>query len=260
MRPIEIREASDMLWQHWMKKRRLDELPLAMRPQTRSEGYAIQAQLETKGRVVGWKIAATSEAGQAHINVDGPLAGRILYERLVPPGGRIAFNRNHMRKAELEFAFRIGTTLEPQEEEYTVEEVLEAVDTLHLAIEVPDSRYDDFEGVGAPQLIADNACADWFVIGDPVSADWRGIDLASHVVTGFINDGDPQPGIGSNVLGDPRMALAWLVNELSGLGVVLHAGQVVSTGTCVPPMSVSGGDRIRGDFGELGTISATLEE
>ena len=34
---------------------------------------------------------------------------------------------------------------------------LAAVATLHPAIEVPDSRYDDFTRVGAPQLIADNA-------------------------------------------------------------------------------------------------------
>ena len=30
------------------------------------------------GNLFGWKIAATSEAGQKHINVDGPMAGRIL--------------------------------------------------------------------------------------------------------------------------------------------------------------------------------------
>ena len=40
-----------------------------------------------------------------------------------------------------------------------MDEVLAAVATLHPAIEVPDSRFDDFTIVGAPQLIADNACA-----------------------------------------------------------------------------------------------------
>src|SRR5437867_3513541 len=34
-------------------------------------------------------------------------------------------------------------------------------------------------------------------------------------------------GIGANVLGDPRVALTWLVNELSQLGLTLRAGQVV---------------------------------
>ena len=44
----------------------------------RLEGYAIQAMLANlSGQGIdGWKIAATSRAGQAHIAVDGPLALR----------------------------------------------------------------------------------------------------------------------------------------------------------------------------------------
>ena len=55
--------------------------------------------------------------------------------------------------------------LPPRAAPYTIEEVLAAVETLHPAIEVPDSRYEDFAKVGAAQLIADNACAHYFVLG-----------------------------------------------------------------------------------------------
>ena len=44
-----------------------------------------------------------------------------------------------------------------------------AVAALHLGIEIPNSRYLDFTAVGAPQLIADNACADQFVLGPEVT-------------------------------------------------------------------------------------------
>ena len=56
----------------------------------------------------GWKIAATSEHGQKHINVDRPLAGRILAERVTSYGDAVHLGANRMRVAELEFAFRIG--------------------------------------------------------------------------------------------------------------------------------------------------------
>jgi len=61
----------------------LSALPDRLRPATREEGYAVQALLErhTDGPLFGWKIAATSEAGQKHINVAGPLAGRIMSDR-----------------------------------------------------------------------------------------------------------------------------------------------------------------------------------
>ena len=55
---------------------------------------------------------------------------------------------------EAEFAFVMGRTLAPRATAYSVAEVLDAVATLHPAIEVPDSRYDDFVKVGGPQLIA----------------------------------------------------------------------------------------------------------
>lgn len=251
--------ASDLLYGHWMGGTRLDALPAGLRPQSRAEGYAVQALLEERSAapLFGWKIAATSAAGQAHINVDGPLAGRILQERLIAAGGCCPFGNNHMKVAELEFAFRFGRTLAPGPVR-EVAEVLDAVASLHLAIEIPDSRYEVFERAGAPQLIADNACANYFVVGPAVAADWRGLDLAAHRVTGFVGDGPAQPGIGSNVLGDPRLAVTWLANELSQLGIALAAGQTVSTGTCVVPMAIAPGDEVRGDFGVLGTISVRM--
>ena len=40
--------AADLLWDHWQHGERLPELPEALRPATREEGYAIQALLETR--------------------------------------------------------------------------------------------------------------------------------------------------------------------------------------------------------------------
>jgi len=255
-----LKTASAILWDHWMAGERMDALPEAVRPASRTEGYAIQALLEERSAepIFGWKLAATSPAGQEHIGVDGPLAGRILAERLVVPGGICPFHNNLMQVAELEFAFRMGRTLPPRSAAYSVEDVLDAVGSLHLAVEVPDSRYHVFERAGAPQLIADNACANYFAVGPATEVDWRGIDLARHEVIGFIDDGPPQCGIGSNVLGDPRVALQWLANELSQLGIPLEAGQTVSTGTCVVPMAIAPGSRVRGNFGPLGMIALNI--
>ena len=56
----------------------------------------------------------------------------------------------------------------------------DAVDTLHPAIELPDSRFADFVKAGEAQLIADNACAHLFVLGAPTTADWRAVDLVEQ--------------------------------------------------------------------------------
>lgn len=253
-----IRQASDVLWNAWQTGGRLrNGLPDALRPATRRDGYAIQALLEARSAspVFGWKIAATSTAGQAHIGVDGPLAGRLLAERAHSDGATLSLANNLMRVAECEFAFRMGRRLMPRVAAYTREEVLEAVASLHPAIEVPDSRFDGFERVGVAQLLADNACASEFLLGAPTLAAWRGMDLVNYPVEARVNGGPPHLGKGANVLGDPAVALVWLVNELSSLGIPLESGQVVTTGTCLIPIPVAPGDEVRADFGALGHMS-----
>jgi 2-keto-4-pentenoate hydratase len=263
----EQQAASDLLWDHWRQGGRIAALPEGIRPRTRAEGYAIQSRLERRSAspIVGWKIAATSKAGQSHINVDGPLAGRLLDEHVFGSGSRLRFGNNHMRVAEAEFAFRMAIDVPPRAAPYSVDEVLASVAALYPAIEIPDSRYDDFTIVGGPQLIADNACAHDFVLGAAAPDAWRSIDLAAHKVTASVMSGAGSPpslertGIGANVLGDPRVALAWLVNELSQLGITLHAGQVVTTGTCLVPLPIAPGDRVTCDFGLLGTVQVSFD-
>ena len=260
MNDSSIQAASNLLHENWAQGTVIPALPVDISPSTREEGYAIQARLEETSRspIYGWKIAATSTAGQIHIGVDGPMAGRILAERVVPNGGVIPAGSNHMAVAEIEFAFRMGHDLAPRPETFSVEEVLAAVDTLHVAIEIPDSRYEDFAHVGAPQLIADNACAHYFVAAEATSADWRSIDLARFPVIGRVDGRLEQEGSGANVLGDPRIALTWLANELSSLGITLQEGQTVTTGTCIPPLAILPGDVVTADFGSLGTATVRI--
>jgi 2-keto-4-pentenoate hydratase len=252
--------ACDLLYRHWCEGTQLDALPTPLRPATRADGYGIQACIETHttAPLAGWKIAATSIAGQKHIGVDGPMAGRLLAERAIANGGNCALGGNLMRVAELEFAFRMGRDLPPRATPYSQAEVLDTVEALLPAIEIPDSRFTHFETAGAPQLIADNACAHRFLFGDDVTMDWRGLDLAAHVVKAYRDGAHVEDGVGANVLGDPRIALAWLANELSAHGMTLKAGQTIITGTCVKPMAIAPGMRIDGDFGLLGQVSIAI--
>lgn len=257
--------AAELIWRHWQAGGVMDALPAGLAPETRTEGYAIQACLERfsgKPRA-GWKIAGTNVAGQRHIGVDAPLAGRLLAERLHGEGAALSLEGNRMRVAEPEFAFRFGRELPPRGAPYTVAEVMAAVADLHLAIELPDSRFADFARAGGPALIADNACARDLVVGPPVAAPWAGTDLAAHPVRALVVHAEPgrryaREGSGANVLGDPRIALAWLVNEVSSLGITIAPGELVTTGVCTIPLEIRPGDRVEADFGALGSISVEL--
>jgi 2-keto-4-pentenoate hydratase len=260
LRSNRTRSAAHFLLHHVQTQTLCGALPAECRPKTRSQGYAIQALWEKQSArpLYGWKIAATSIAGQKHIGVNGPLAGRYIAERVVPTGKTVAFGNNHMRVAEVEFAFKLGEDLKPRTTRYSEEEVFAAIASLHPAIELPDSRYNHFEQIGAAQLIADNACAHWLVIGPATPDIWRSLDLVAFKPTGRVSANPPVIGLGSNVFGSPRVAMTWLINELSSLGITAKQGQVVTTGTCLVPMPIQAGDEVIGDFGELGQVSVTL--
>ncbi len=262
MDQAQIHEAAQYLWNAWQAGRKIEKVPDACRPRTIEDGYAVQARLAAcSGQAIsGWKIAATSQAGQAHIGVDGPLAGRLLAGKISRSPATLPLGANGMRVVELEFAFRLARDLPPRAHAYSMDEVMASVASLHPAIEVPDSRFLDFSTAGPAQLIADSACADLFVWGSPAASDWRTLDLATHPVSLSLNGVRADEGSGANVLGDPRIALTWLANELTVRADGLKAGQIVTTGTCIQPTGIAPGVRVLGDFGPLGSVEATFAD
>jgi len=255
-----IEKAADILWQARLSGRRLETLPADCRPGSLAEGYAIQdaMALSSGQAVVGWKIAATSEAGQRHIGVSEPLAGRLFGDFLLSDGARRPAGPMHMRVVEAEFAFRFGHDLPARAEAYGMAEVMAAAADLHLAIELPDARFDRFAEIGAPSIAADDAFAAWFILG-PQVAGWRSLDLPAQPVRAIRNGKPAGEGSGANALGDPQAALTWLVNERAKRGRGVKAGEVVITGTCVKPVEIEPGDRVTVEFPGLGEVKVAFD-
>ena len=262
MTPEQIEQSAAAIWKARTNAVPIVALPGGAMPQNRAEGYAVQQALARLSgqQAYGWKIAATSSAGQKHIGVDGPLAGRLFMNRVLPMSLPISLTGNGMKVGEAEFAFRMAADLAPRGKPYHVDEVLANVGALYPAIELPDSRFLNFAKMGGPSLIADNACAHEFVLGDEVKSDWRSLDLSQHRLSVRCDDKANCEGIGANVLGDPRIALTWIANELNTYGLMLRAGETITTGTCVVPFALEAGKNYTADFGVLGVVSVSFKE
>jgi 2-keto-4-pentenoate hydratase len=99
MTPEARQQAAQHFWQHLDSGQRIVELPDAQRPKTEAEGHAIQVAFaeHSSQPIAGWKIAATSKAGQQHLAIDGPLAGRVLMEQRSP----LSLGKTCLRKSSL---------------------------------------------------------------------------------------------------------------------------------------------------------------
>lgn len=251
---------AQIIHQCWQQGSVIDNLPPECRPADVTAGYLAQAALADLQAepVVGWKIAATAEAGRQHINVDQPLAGRLFASKVSADGATVALQANRMGVAEAEFVLMLGRDLPARSTPYTDTEVAEAIAAVHPGLELPDSRFADFTQAGTAALLADNACAGLFVLGPAADGAFDPAQLSTQATTLWVNDQAVSHGVGSDALGGPLQALTWLANTLSANGVSLQQGQFVTTGVTGQPSAVRAGDDVRVDLGRFGSVRARL--
>src|SRR6202008_2229091 len=110
----------------------------------------------------------------------------------------------------------------------SLDDALAAVDVAMPALEVIDSRYNNFK-FDLPSVVADNASSARYVVGESVQT-IDGLDLAALRVVLERNDEVVASGTGAAVLGHPALSLAMLANLLAERGEQIPAGMFVMTG------------------------------
>ena len=256
MTPQTIDEAARALFAARANRVRIRNVPDDCQASSIDDAYQIQDRLiDLIGQqVYGWKIGATSQKARDFVGIkDASLRARLLADNCFEHPADLRDHFFFMRAVECEFAFTLGVDLPAGEAPYDQETVVASVDSMHPAIEISDSRYLDWTSVGGPALVADNCNDGAFVRGAKVEQ-WRNTDLNSHAVTLFVNDEHVASGSGGEVITGPLGVLVWLANELAVRGMGLHAGQVVTTGSCTGVVVAQPGDRIRADFGKFGKV------
>ena len=206
----------------------------------------------------GWKVGATSAEPQKLLGTNEPATAPMFQPFCFESPATVSVFPGHEASIEGEFAFRFSRALPPRPSGYSLDEVLDAVETLMPAIEVVGCRFDGgFDGLGAIRLVADMTAHTAFVSGRG-TAEWRELDLPSHAVRLFKNDKQVAEGCGASVLDGPLSVLEWTANHLSRLGQSIKAGEVVTTGTCTGITPVRPGDRAMADFGHLGRVELQI--
>ncbi len=139
--------------------------------------------------VLGWKIAAMKEEMQQALRTDSPIYGRVYFVAETP------HTVSHATLAspipEVEYQAKLGRDLPPRARPYTVEEVTDAVASLHPGLELAECRFiHDASFPPLPAILADGAGSGTIVYG-PAIDDWRNGNIAGQEVT-LSSDGRPR--------------------------------------------------------------------
>ncbi|WP_097459464.1 2-oxo-3-hexenedioate decarboxylase [Mangrovitalea sediminis] len=213
---------------------------------------AIRARKEARGtRIVGMKMGLTSRAKMQQMGVDTPVYGFLAdyFER--PDSGEIKVSELIHPKVEAEIAFVTKKALRGPG--CHVGAVLAATDFVIPAVEIIDSRYENFR-FDLVSVVADNASSSRFVtgttMGDPAQLDLRNMGMVLEK-----NGQIMELGAGAAVLGHPATSIAMLANMLAERGQEIPAGSLILSGAVTAAIPVEAGDSIVMRAQGLGSVS-----
>jgi 2-keto-4-pentenoate hydratase/quercetin dioxygenase-like cupin family protein len=218
-------------------------IPLGMRDQL--------ARRDERDRQIGWKVGFGAPAAMEMLKIDRPLVGYLMESGLVEDGAEVP----------------VGSWTKP---------MLEAEIAVHLARDVPGDASLEEVRAAIGGLSAAIELADLDPPPEDVQAILAGNIFHRHVVLGPVDrDRSTGEGIGARVLidgeevgatDDPAALTGELVEvvrltaeTLADSGERLRAGEVVITGSVLPPQPVAPGQRVEVELGPLGALSVTVK-
>lgn len=206
---------------------------------------------ENNTKTVGIKLGLTSEAKQKMMGVNEAIYGYLHADMLAYEWEPIRCSELIHPKAEPEIAFFIGEDV--QRENVTEEDILRATSYVAPAMEIIDSRYQNFQ-FELVDVIADNCSSARFVIGSKLVLP-ESIDLGNIGMVMTKNGNVEQTGTSAAVLGHPLKAMVWAAKSLSKRGRGFKKGDVVLSGAMSEAIPIERGDTVVADFDILGSVS-----
>ena len=224
------------------------------------DAYAIQSKLkervESRGQDCSlfFKAGLTSHAKMEQMGVKEPVFGFLQPDGRVENGGSVAADKFIHPRVEAEIAIRLKSPLKGPD--CSIEDVLAATGEVLVALEIIDSRFENFN-FDLKSVIADNTSAAGWVIGEAVPY-IAGLDLVDCMIELSRNGELAETATGAAVLGHPAQSVAMLASLLSRRGEYLPEGALILTGGASAAIAVSAGDQIDLTIQGLGALSVTF--
>ncbi len=234
-------------------------LDAQLMPPSKDIAYQVAQMVEDElgWDVVGWKIAAIKKEMQKALRTDTPIYGRVFAPMVKTSPQRVIHADLCSPIPEVEYQARLGIDLTPRDAPFSLEEVTDAVESLHPGIELAECRFThDKNFPPLTAILADGAGAGAIVHG-PAIENWREMDIANQKVDLYCNGELRAHGTAAEALDHPIVPLTWLANELSRNNIGMKAGQMISTGTLTGMLRPKPGETYVADFGPFGKVSAT---
>ncbi len=186
--------------------------------------------------ICGYKIGLTALKLQEMMKIEEPTEGEVLSTRVHNSPFTIKLADYGRLGIESEICVVLGEDLRA---ECSRSDVAASLSAIHAAYELIDDRAADYGVMNAISLIADNSWNEAVVLGEPGGA---ALDLSARKGTLTCNGTQIGEGSTRNAIGHTLDMVVWLAGHLGKRGKYLKAGQLVMTGSLMPPVFPKGGE------------------
>jgi len=207
-------------------------------------------RLRGGARQIGWKVGFGSPAAAAALEIDRPLVGFLIDGGLVLDGATVPVAGWAVPMLEPEIAARMARDVVPGAR---WADVRDAIGGLSAAIELADV---DPPPRDVRAILAGNIFHRNVMLG-PVDRERR---TAQGIAARVVIDGEQaaQTDDPAKLAGELVEVVRLTAELLEICGERLRAGEVVITGSVVPPLPVAPGQRVQVDLAPLGTLTVQL--
>lgn len=221
-----------------------------------AQAYAIQrevvAQRVARGNtLLGVKMGFTSRAKMLQMGVSDMILGALTSDMLIEDGA--VFNAAGLihPRVEPEIAFLLK---KPLSGDFGLSEVISAVEAVAPALEVIDSRYQNFK-FSLADVIADNCSSAGFCLGS-----WQKptADLANLGMVMSVNGAAVQIGSSAAILGNPYRSLVAAARLAVAAGTSLLPGSIVLAGAASAAEALIPNSHVRLSTELLGNVEFTV--
>jgi 2-oxo-3-hexenedioate decarboxylase len=224
---------------------------------TIEQAYEIQKQsidrrLSRGEKRIGMKMGFTSRAKMVQMGVSDMIWGRLTDAMIEEEGGTIQLSNYIHPRVEPEVVYLLGKPLSGR---ITPLLALDAVEAVAPALEIIDSRYDDFK-FSLTDVVADNCSSSGLVIGNWQRPD---TDVSNLGLILSVNGKPMEFGSTAAILGDPIRSLVAAARMVAEAGEELPAGSLVMAGGATAAIALSAGETIELELELLGRASFSVE-
>lgn len=213
---------------------------------------SIQQRINRGEKITGFKLGFTSKAKMEQMGVHDLIWGILTDQMQIKAQDELDLKKYIHPRAEPEVAFLVN---QPIEKEISLSEIPNYISKMAVAIEVIDSRYENFK-FSLEDVVADNCSSTAYCVGNWIDTKPNIHNLAIHLK---FNGKTVQEGSAQAILENPYQSVVELSRLASKAGLKIEKGHVILAGAATAAEWIKKDTTIEAQLQDVGEVSFNVK-